>query len=186
MTTGTLLLVTGAILLVWGILIFNQLVRARNQVRAGWSDIDVQLQRRHDLIPQLVEAVKGYASYERATLETVTELRAQSSVAAGPAQKAELEGALEKGLNRLIALAEDYPDLKANQNFLELQNDLTDVEDHLQHSRRFYNGAVRILNTRIESFPDLLVARVMQFAPAEFFDADPAANAAPRVDLDAS
>lgn len=172
-----------AALAIWGIVIFNQLVRARNQVLAGWSDIDVQLQRRHDLVPQLVEAVKGYAAHERATLAAVTELRAQSAAAPGPAQKAGLESAMEKGLQRLIALAEDYPDLKANKNFLELQTELTEIEDHLQHARRFYNGAVRMLNTRIESFPDLLIARPFSFTAAEFFDASDAAAAVPQIDL---
>lgn len=171
------------VLIIWAIVIFNQLVRARNQVRAGWSDIDVQLQRRHDLVPQLVEAVKGYAAHERAAFETVTELRTQSAAATGPAQKAQLESAMEKGMQRLIALAEDYPDLKANQNFIKLQTELTEVEDHLQYARRFYNGAVRLLNTRIESFPDLLIARPFDFTPAEFFDADPAAAAVPQVEL---
>jgi len=173
-------------LIIWAIVSFNQLIRARNQVLAGWSDIDVQLQRRHDLVPQLVEAVKGYAEHERATLETVTELRAQSTIATGPTQKAQLESAMEKGLQRLIALAEDYPDLKANQNFLKLQTELTEIEDHLQYARRFYNGAVRLLNTRIESFPDLLIARPFNFTPAEFFDANPAAAAAPHIDLSSS
>jgi len=172
-----------AALVIWGIVIFNQLIRARNQVLAGWSDIDVQLQRRHDLVPQLVEAVKGYAGHERATLAAVTELRTQSAAATGPTQRAQLESAIEQGVQRLIALAEDYPELKANQNFLKLQTELTEVEDHLQYARRFYNGAVRLLNTRLESFPDLLIARPLGFRMAEFFDADQAAAAAPQVDL---
>jgi LemA protein len=170
-------------LAIWAVVIFNQLIRARNQVLAGWSDIDVQLQRRHDLVPQLVEAVKGYATHERATLAAVTELRAQSAAALGPTQKAQLESAIEKGLQRLIALAETYPDLKANQNFLKLQTQLTEVEDHLQYARRFYNGAVQLLNSQIESFPDLLIARSCGFKTAEFFDADQTAATVPRVDL---
>jgi LemA protein len=182
-TTLALALAINTALAVWAVVIFNQLVRSRNQVRSGWSDIDVQLQRRHDLVPQLVEAVKGYASYERATLEAVTTLRQQSAAARGPAQKAQLESAMQNGLQKLLALAEDYPDLKANQNFLKLQHQLTEVEDHLQYARRFYNGAVRLLNTRIESFPDLLVARLFNFRAAEFFDADDNAAAAPTVEL---
>ena len=182
--TLSLLVIIAVALALWAIVIFNNLVRARNQVRAGWSDIDVQLQRRHDLVPQLVEAVKGYANYERATLEAVTSLRQQSEYAAGPAEKARLEAAMEAGLQRLIALAEDYPDLKANRNFLELQEQLTEVEDHLQYARRFYNGAVRLLNTRIESVPDLIIARWFGFKTAEFFDAEDDAQEVPQVQLD--
>jgi len=168
----------------WGVLIFNRLVRDRNQVRAAWSDIDVQLTRRHDLVPQLVEAVRAYADYERATLTAVTELRAQAERAAHLPDKARLEDEMAAGLQRLIALAEDYPELKADGNFLQLQRDLVEVEDHLQYARRFYNGAVRIYNTRIETVPDLLVARPLDFRPAEFFAADDEqARLAPRVAL---
>ena len=179
----TVVVVILCVIAIWGVVIYNQLVRARNRVLAGWSDVDVQLQRRHDLVPQLVEAVRGYANHERATFATVTELRAQSEAASGPGRKAQLEAAMEKGLQKLIALAEAYPDLKANRNFLALKSELTEVEDHLQYARRFYNGAVRLLNTRIESFPDLLVARPFRFEIAEFFDADQAAATVPQVDL---
>ncbi|MDH3945281.1 MAG: LemA family protein [Chromatiales bacterium] len=165
------LLLTAAAVIVGAILVFNRLVRERNRVRAAWSDIDVQLTRRHDLIPQLVEAVKAYSDYEKATLLAVTELRGRSEGAQRLVDKAELEDQIEAGLHRLIALAESYPDLKASENFLELQRDLTEVEDHLQYARRFYNGAVRIYNTRLDTFPDLLVARPMRFRPAEFFEA---------------
>jgi LemA protein len=148
---------------------FNELVKARNQVRAAWSDIDVQLTRRHDLVPQLVAAVQGYADYERATLTNVVELRTRAIAAASIADKAQLEGELEQQIRRIFALQERYPDLKASENFLSLQHDLVDVEDHLQYARRFYNGAVRDLNNRIETFPSLIVARIAGFAPAEFF-----------------
>jgi LemA protein len=147
------------VLLAGGIWIFNRLVKDRNQVRNAWSDIDVQLRRRHDLVPQLVNAVKAYADYEKATLTAVTELRTRSEAASHLPEKAALEDAMESGLHRLVAVAEDYPDLKADENFLQLQESLLEVEDHLQYARRFYNGAVRIFNTRIESFPHLLLAR---------------------------
>jgi LemA protein len=162
----------GAIALVvvaGAVVVFNDLVAARNQVRAAWSDIDVQLTRRHDLVPQLVAAVQGYAGYERATLTTVTELRTRAVAAASLADKAEIEGELGKQIDRILALQERYPDLKASENFLALQRDLVAIEDHLQYARRFYNGAVRDLNTKIETFPALIVARAMAFKPAEFF-----------------
>lgn len=183
MLTPILLVVVAGVLL-WGVIIFNRLVRDRNQVRAAWSDIDVQLTRRHDLVPQLVEAVRAYADYERATLSAVTELRTRAEQAASLPDKARLEDEMAAGLQRLIALAEAYPELKADGNFLQLQRDLVEVEDHLQYARRFYNGAVRIYNTRIETVPDLLVARPFRFTPAEFFAVDDEqARLAPRVAL---
>jgi len=151
------------------IVVFNDLVAARNQVRSAWSDIDVQLTRRHDLVPQLVAAVQGYASYERATLTTLTELRTRAVSAASLADKAEAEGALAKQIDRILALQERYPDLKASENFLALQRELVEIEDHLQYARRFYNGAVRDLNTKIETFPSLILARAFAFKPADFF-----------------
>jgi LemA protein len=151
------------------VVVFNDLVAARNQVRAAWSDIDVQLTRRHDLVPQLVAAVQSYASYERATLTTVTELRSRAIAAASLADKAQAEGELAEQIDRILALQERYPDLKASGNFLQLQHDLVGIEDHLQYARRFYNGAVRDLNNRIETFPSVIVARLANFKPAEFF-----------------
>ena len=177
-----ILLIVLAALVVWGILIFNRLVKDRNQVRSAWSDIDVQLTRRHDLVPRLVEAVKAYAGYEKATLTAVTELRAQAEVAQRLKDKARLEDEMEQGLHKLIALAEAYPDLKANQNFMELQTELVAIEDHLQYARRFYNGAVRIFNTRIETFPHMYIAGPFGFRQAEFFDVDDAdVRTAPQV-----
>jgi LemA protein len=164
-------LIVGLVLVIGGIFLFNRLVRDRNRVRAAWSDIDVQLTRRHELVPRLVEAVRAYAAHERSTMTAVTELRNQSTAARGLADKAGLEEQLEAGLRKLILLAEAYPDLKANQNFLELQNELVEIEDHLQYARRFYNGAVRIFNTRIETVPDVAVATLLRFQPAEFFAA---------------
>jgi len=149
--------------------VFNDLVAARNQVRAAWSDIDVQLTRRHDLVPQLVASVQGYASYERATLTTLTELRARAVSAASLADKAQIEGELAQQIDRIFALQERYPDLKASENFLALQRELVEIEDHLQHARRYYNGSVRDLNTKIERFPALIIARLAGFRPAEFF-----------------
>ncbi len=163
--------------------IYNRLVADRNQVKNAWSDIDVQLARRHDLVPQLVSAVKGYADYEQATMVAVTELRTRSDAADRLADKAALEDAMEAGLHRLIAVQESYPDLKADENFRALQESLTEVEDHLQYARRFYNGSVRILNTRIESFPHLLLAGPLGFVPAEFFEADDKARANVEVKL---
>lgn len=161
---GIVIVVIGAI-----VFVFNDLVAARNQVRAAWSDIDVQLTRRHDLVPQLVAAVQGYADHERATLVTLTELRTRAMAAASLADKAQAEGELAQQIKRILALQERYPDLKASENFLQLQRDLVAIEDHLQYARRFYNGAVRDLNNQIESFPSLLVARVARFTPAQFF-----------------
>jgi LemA protein len=180
-----LITVTGslALLVIWGIWAFNRLVRSRNRTRAAWSDIDVQLQRRHDLVPQLVDAVRAYAGYERATLTAVTELRSRSEQASKLAEKAQIEDELEKGLQRLVALAEAYPDLKASENFLKLQTELAAVEDHLQYARRFYNGAVRDLNTLIETFPDLFIARTFGFSAAEFFAGSQGSETPPHVDM---
>jgi len=160
-----------AALLAWAVFAFNRLVRLRNQWRTAWADIDVQLQRRHDLVPQLVTTVGAYASHERATLEAVTELRAQALAARTPAALGAVESRLEQAMGRVIALVEAYPDLKASDNFLQLQRDLVDVEEHLQYARRFFNGAVRDYNTAIERVPDVVVARLFNFAPAEFFQA---------------
>ncbi len=156
---------------VWAVAMFNRLVRLRNQVGTAWADIDVQLTRRHDLVPQLVAAVKGYAGHERAVLDAVTELRTQAMALTSPARLAEVESALEQALARLFALKEAYPDLKASENFAQLQRDLVAVEDHLQYARRFYNGAVRDYNDATQRFPDLFVARLAQFGRSEFYQA---------------
>ena len=158
--------------LIWAIVIYNLLVRDKNRVLAAWSDIDVQLKRRHDLIPKLVDAVKQYAGYESSTISAITELRTQSLALTDVARKGEVESQLGDKLHNLIAIAEDYPDLKANQSFLDLQKNLTEVEQHIQFARRYYNGAVRNLNIRIDSFPDMFVARWFRFRPAQFFDFD--------------
>ncbi len=155
---------------VWGILIYNRLVRDKNRALAAWSDIDVQLKRRYDLIPKLIGAVKQYANHERTTVEAITKLRVESERSASISERGRLETDLSDGLHRLIAVAEDYPALKANDNFLASQRDLTYVENHIQYARRYYNGAVRNLNTRIDSFPDLLVANTFRFQPPDYFE----------------
>lgn len=172
------------VLLVWGVAVFNRLVRARNLVRNGFADIDVQLQRRHDLVPQLVEAVKAYSGHEQRVLEEVTALRSRAKQAEGEQRAQAMAGAevaLAAGLGRLLLLAEDYPALKATANFRQLTDELVETEDLLSHARRFYNGAVRDLNTRIQQFPDLLVARLAGFEEATFFSAGIEARSAPKV-----
>jgi len=159
-------------LLVWGILVFNRLVRARNLVHAGYADIDVQLQKRHDLVPRLVEAVRAYAGYEQTVLEDVTRLRGQAEDAQDVTQRDAAEQALAGGLGKLILLSEDYPDLKAGENFRQLVDELTEVEDDIAASRRFYNGAVRQLNDRVQHVPDRFVAGPFGFHEETFFSAD--------------
>ena len=158
------------------IVLYNRLVRLRNMVREGWSGIDVQLKRRANLIPNLVETVKGYMGHERGLLEKVTELRSQSLKTGDLAQKQQVESALTGGLARLFAVAENYPELKANQNFQDLQTRLAEIEDQIQLARRYYNGTVRNLNIAIESFPGNLVAGWFAFQPAEFFEIEETAD----------
>ena len=157
--------------------VFNRLVRDRNQVHVAWSDIDVQLQRRHDLVPRLVEAVRGYARHEKQLLERVTRERSQARSARDPRERATTEGALGNDLGRLVLLAEAYPDLKASDNFSQLARELVEVEDAIAHARRFYNGSVRQYNTDLERFPQRLVARATGFVPAAFFTSDSDARA---------
>lgn len=184
MSDWQLLLLLGALITIAVILLYNRLVRDRNQVRAAWADIDVQLKRRHDLVPQLVTVVKAYADYEQATLIAVTELRSRSEAARHLPEKAAVEDAIEAGVHKLVVLAEDYPELKADESFRELQAELTEVEDHLQYSRRFYNGAVRIFNTRVQSFPHMLLAHPLGFLAAEYFAVDDVQERnAPMVDI---
>jgi LemA protein len=167
---GWTLAVLAAALLAGAIFLYNRLVADRNLARQGYADIDVQLKRRADLVPQLVEAVKGYAGYEKALLTTVTELRTNALAAQGGAARFALEKQLGERLGQILLLQENYPQLKADANFLDLQAKLVDVEDHLQHARRFYNGAVKQYRTRLESFPDLIVARLFGFQPLPFFE----------------
>lgn len=150
-------------------LLYNRLIRDRNRVEAAWSDIDVQLQRRHDLVPQLVKAVDQYAGYERATLEAVTNLRAQAMQVSDIGELGDAEEALSGGVQRLLAVAEQYPDLKANENFLNLQIELVEIENYLQFARRYYNGSVREYNTRTETVPSNIVAGWFRFSQKSFF-----------------
>lgn len=167
-------------LLAWAIVVYNLLVRDRHRVAQAWSDVDVQLKRRHDLIPKLVEAARQHAGYERGVLERVTALRGEAAAGgASPGRRGRVEGALTGALHRLVAVAEAYPELKASQSFLDLQRNLSAAEDHIQFARRYYNGAVNNLNTRIDSFPDLLVARALGYRHAEYFELDAPAEAAP-------
>jgi LemA protein len=156
----------------YAVTIYNGLVRNRQMVEEGWSGIDVQLKRRVDLIPNLLETVKGYMGHERETLEAVVAARASatSAAAAGPEARAKAEGELSSALGRLLAVAEAYPDLKANTTFLEFQAALQTVEDEIQMSRRYYNGAVRNLNVQVESFPSNLIANAFGFIKAQYFE----------------
>jgi LemA protein len=171
-------------LILWAIAIFNKLVKGRNLVLEGWSGIDVQLKRRYDLIPNLVETVKGYASHEESVLEKVVELRGAAQGATTPGEKAQAENALTGMLRQIFALAEAYPDLKANQNFLELQNQLAEIEEEIQFARRYYNGAARDQNILVQSFPSNLIASSFNFTEAEFFEVeDSSVREAPKVNF---
>ncbi len=160
------------VLIVGAIYIYNGLIRAKVRVDEAWSDIDVQLKRRYDLIPNLIETVKGYAKHEKAVFEKVTEQRTQAMNATGSAEKEKAENMLSGTLKSLFAVAENYPDLKANENFLELQRELTDTEDKIQAARRFYNGNVREFNTKIQVFPNSLLAGILGYKAREFFQAE--------------
>ena len=152
--------------------IYNSLVKLRNMSEQSWSDIDVQLKRRYDLVPNLVETVKGYASHEKDTFEKVVQARNAAMQASSPGDKAQAENILQSTLKSLFALAESYPDLKANQNFVELQKELSNIEEQIQLSRRYYNAVVRDLNTKIESVPSNVVANMFGFAKKEYFELD--------------
>jgi LemA protein len=180
------ILAVAAALALWLIAVYNGLIRLRNMKEEAWSGIDVQLKRRSDLIPNLLESVKGYMGHERSVLEQVTSLRAQSMNAATVGAKIAAESALSRSLGALFAVAENYPDLKASQNFLDLQNQLAQIENEIQMARRYYNGTVRNLNVGIETFPNSIVAGMFNFAKAEFFEIeDEADRVVPRVDFKA-
>jgi LemA protein len=178
-----ILLVIIIIAVVAGVAIYNGLVTLKNRVDEAWSDIDVQLKRRYDLIPNLVNTVKGYATHERELFEKVTQARTAAMGAQTPGDKEQAENMLSGTLKSLFAVAENYPDLKANQNFLELQKELTDTEDKIQASRRFYNGNVRDFNTKIEVFPSNIVAGMMNYTKREFFQMDEAEKAPVKVEF---
>jgi LemA protein len=161
------------VLAIVGVVSYNRFVTQRNLIRDAWANIDTELRRRYDLIPNLVETVRGYAAHEREVLENVTRARAMATQATGsPAEQAAAEGPLVAALRQLFAVVENYPDLKANQNFLALQNELTNTEDRLQTARRFYNANVREYNRRVQSFPSNVVANMFHFEEEEFFEVD--------------
>ncbi len=181
----TLAIVVIVILIGWVIFAFNRLVREKNLMAEGWSGIDVQLRRRRNLIPNLVEIVKGYSNYEKSVLERITELRARSDQAKGMKETETAENALTDQIKGLFALAERYPDIKAGANFLDLQEQLAEIEDQLQMARRYYNGAVRNYNIRVERFPGNIVAGIFGYRRAEFFQIETATDHnAPKVEID--
>jgi LemA protein len=184
-TTAWIVLGVLGLVVIWLIAAYNGLVGMRQRTRQAFSDIDVQLKQRHDLVPNLVETVKGYATHEKETLENVVKWRNAAASATGPAAQAAAEGQLAAGLRQLFALAEAYPDLKANTNFQQLQAELSDIENKIAASRRFFNNAVSEYNASRESFPTVLFANAMGFAPQEFFNLDEtekaAVKAAPKV-----
>jgi LemA protein len=172
------IVVVVVLLVLWAVAIYNRLVRTRNRVDNSWAQIEVQLKRRHDLIPNLVETVKGYAAHERGTFEAVTEARTAAQRAQGPAQAGQAEGILSQALGRLFAVAEAYPELKANQNFLELQSQLADTEDKIAVSRQVYNDTVLTYNNAIQTFPAVVLANSFGFTQREFFEIEDAADRA--------
>jgi LemA protein len=169
-TTSWIVIGVIVVIVIWAISVFNSLVAMRQRVNQAFADIDVQLKQRHDLIPNLVETVKGYAAHERGTLEAVVQARQTAIAAPGVEQKVAAENMLSGALRQLFALSESYPDLKANQNFRQLQSDLSDIENKLAASRRFFNNAVQEYNTGIQQFPAALFAGVFGFSQRQFFD----------------
>jgi LemA protein len=171
------------VLVVWPIALYNRMVSLRNRIDNAWSQIDVQLNRRNDLIPNLVETVRGYASHERETLEAVITARNSAVEAHSPGEQAQAENMITGALSRLFALSEAYPDLKADQNFRQLQEELTATEDRVAYARQFYNDQVRDYNTLIQQFPAVVVANMVKFEAREFFEVDDAVRAVPRVEF---
>lgn len=159
-----------AIIVIWAIFAYNRFITLINRTKEAWADIDVQLKRRYDLIPNLVNTVKGYAAHEQQTLTKVTEMRAKAMGAGGLEEKGQAENMLTSALKSLFAVSENYPDLKANENFVELQKELSDTENKIQAARRFYNGNVRDLNTALESFPQNTIGNMFKFSKQEFFE----------------
>src|SRR5213593_4374476 len=178
-----ILIAVVVVLLLWAVLDYNRLVTLRNRVDNGWSQIDVQLRRRYDLIPNLVETVKGYAAHEREVFEHVAEARSRAIGATTVGDQAQAENQLAAGLRRLMAVAENYPELKASQNFLALQEELTGTESRIAYARQFYNDQVMLLNTRIQAVPSNVVAKAIGFTPREFFDIEDPIRGPVQVDL---
>ena len=183
MDLSRILIVIGGIVVLWLILTYNRLITLSNRTKEAWSDIDVQLKRRYNLIPNLVETVKGYATHERELFERVTKARVLAMGAQTIKEKGEAENMLSGTLKSLFAVAENYPDLKASTNFLELQRELRDTEDKIQASRRFYNGNVRDLNIKIESFPTNIIAGLLGFKKRDFFEAEGGEREVPKVNF---
>ena len=176
-----------AALVAWFIGIYNKLIKLRNMKDEGWSGIDVQLKRRSNLIPNLLDSVKGYMDHEQSILEKVTELRSQAMNATSAESKIAAESALSRTLGKLFAVAESYPDLKANQNFIDLQKQLAEIEHEIQMARRYYNGTARNLNVGIETFPNSIVAGIFHFEKADFYEIeDESERAVPKVDFSSS
>jgi len=181
----TLFLIALLIPLAWGAWTYNRMVRLRNQVNEAWAGIDVQLQRRYELVPNLVATVKGYMKHESGVLERVTRLRAQPEMETG--ERASQESGLSRSIGRLFALAEDYPDLKASEGFRQLHSSLVEIEEQLQFARRYYNGSVRDNNNLVEGFPSMLIARLFSFRVATFFEIELASQRqAPEIDLESN
>ncbi len=180
----TLLILLGilVVLALWVVVTYNALIQIRNQLKNAWAQIDVQLKRRHDLIPNLIETAKGYVKHERGTMEAITQARSAAMQAAGPAASAKAEGALSDALSKFFLVVENYPDLKANQNFLALQEELTSTENKIGFARQFYNDAAMAYNNKIQVVPTNIVAGIFKFATAEFFKVEEAAEReAPKV-----
>ena len=176
MVVGIIVGVIAVLLLLYVIVTYNGLIRLRNRIDNAWAQIDVQLKRRYDLIPNLVNTVKGYATHERGTFEAVTQARANAINASGVGDQAQAENMITDALKSLFAVAEAYPDLKANQNFLELQEELSGTEGRIAYARQFYNDSVLRLNTKIQSFPSNLLANAFGFKEREYFEADDASR----------
>ncbi|MBL9012317.1 MAG: LemA family protein [Alphaproteobacteria bacterium] len=180
--TWLIVLGVAAVVLLWGVGIYNGLIKLLNLVKEGWSGIETQLKRRSDLIPNIVETVKGYAAHEKDTFDAITRARAQATASHDPIERARAEGQVSALLGKIVAVAEAYPELKANANFLELQRELSSVEEQVNLARRYYNGAVRNYNTAIQTVPSNIIAGITRFVAAEFFEIeDPADRAAPKV-----
>ncbi len=188
MSTSTIILLAIVAIVVYLIYVYNRLVSLQKSAEAAWSDIEVQLRRRYNLIPALVEVVKGAKNYEAETLEKVIQARSAAMSAKTPADEAKANNMLTQALGKLFALAESYPELKANQNFLELQQQLAQIEDSIQNARRYYNAVVRDYNARLDSFPDLFIARRFDFRPKDYFELDESIKeqvySMPKIDLD--
>ncbi len=175
------LIILTAVLVFWFAMTFNRFIRLKNMIKQAWSDIDVQLKRRHDLIPKLVDTVKGYAGHEKKTLEQVVTARSTCMKIPDGKARENAEATLGTGLRQLFALAESYPDLKANHSFLMLQQQISEVEDNIQMARRFYNGAVKLYNVHLESFPSMIVGKMFRYQPSEFFELEAGEGQSPDI-----